>query len=116
MKTSYVKEKSTGKILTSSDGQDETNPVHIAAVESFVTSRGWNLADYEIGFADEQVVKSMIDASVTALETWARDMRAFPMSREIEEHITAKHGGIADSDKQQLIYDAKIARLAEKPL
>lgn len=116
MKTSYVREISTGEVLTSSSNQDENNPLHLTAVTNFVTSRGWNLADYEIGFADEQVVKSMIDASVTALETWARDMRAFPMSREIEEHITAKHGGIADSDKQQLIYDAKIARLAEKPL
>ena len=62
MATSYIKDKSTGRILTSSSGQDENNPIHVEAMNNFVTSRGWSLDDYEIGFADDNVVAEWIKA------------------------------------------------------
>ena len=71
MATSYVKEKSTGKILTSSSGQDSNNPIHNEAMNNFVTSRGWSLDDYEIGFADDTVVDEWIKAQDEAAKTYA---------------------------------------------
>ena len=70
MATSYVKEKSTGKILTSTTGQDQNNPIHIEAMNNFVTSRGWNLDDYEVGFADDNVVDEWIKAQHEASKTY----------------------------------------------
>ena len=59
MTTSYVKEKATNKVLTSTNGQDQNNPIHVEAVNNFVISRGWSLDDYEVGFADDNVVKEL---------------------------------------------------------
>ena len=61
MTTAYVKELSTGKILASTGGQNQNNLIHIEAINNFVTSRGWSLDDYEVGFADDDVVKGWID-------------------------------------------------------
>ena len=71
MATSYIKDKSTGRILTSSSGQDENNPIHVEAMNNFVTSRGWSLDDYEIGFADDNVVAEWIKAQDEAQKTYA---------------------------------------------
>ncbi len=71
MATSYIKEKSTGKILTSTTGQDQNNPIHTEAMNNFVTSRGWNLDDYDIGFADDNVVDEWIKAQYEASKTYA---------------------------------------------
>lgn len=71
MTTSYVKEKATGKIFTSSSGQDSNNPIHLEAMNNFVTSRGWSLDDYEVGFADDDVVDGWLDAQEEARKTYA---------------------------------------------
>ena len=71
MATSYVKEKTTGKILTSISGQDQNNPIHTEAMNNFVTSRGWSLNDYEIGFADDNVVEGWIKEQYEANKTYA---------------------------------------------
>ena len=76
MATSYVKEKSTGKILTSTTGQDQNNPIHIEAMNNFVTSRGWNLDDYEVSFADDNVVDEWIKAQHEASKTYADKRKA----------------------------------------
>ena len=71
MATSYIKEKSTGKILTSTTGQDQNNPIHTEAMNNFVTSRGWNLDDYDIDFADDNVVEEWINIQDEASKTYA---------------------------------------------
>jgi len=71
MTTSYVKEKATNKVLTSTNGQDQNNPIHVEAVNNFVISRGWSLDDYEVGFADDNVVKEWFDIQDEALKTYA---------------------------------------------
>lgn len=84
MTTSYVKEKATGKILTSTGGQDQSNPIHIEAVRSFVTSRGWSLNDYEVGFADANVVDGWIKAQDEAQKTYADKRKAeYPTIAEL---------------------------------
>ena len=113
MTTAYVKEISTGKILTSSNGQDESNPLHVAAINNFVTSRGWDASDYEVGFATPQTVAGMSVAAITELETWEQDMANFKLSREVEDLIT--EGSLSMNAYQKTIYDAKVARRAEKP-
>ena len=87
MATSYVKEKSAGKILTSSSGQDENNPVHVEAMNTFVTSRGWSLDDYEIGFADDKVVEDWIKAQDESAMTYS-DKRKLEYPK-IEELVVA---------------------------
>ena len=71
MTTSYLKEKSTGKILASTGGQDSNNPIHVEAMNNFVTSRGWSLDDYEIGFTDDNVVAEWIKAQDEASKTYS---------------------------------------------
>ena len=75
MVTTYVKKKSTGNILTSTGGQDQNNPVHIEAMNKFVSSRGWSLDDYEVGYADDDVVAGWITAQDEALKTYADKRR-----------------------------------------
>ena len=84
MTTSYVKEKATGKILTSTGGQDQSNPIHIEAVRSFVTSRGWSLDDYEVDFADDNVVEEWINIQDEASKTYADKRKAeYPTIAEL---------------------------------
>ena len=75
MTTSYVKEKATNKVLTSTNGQDQNNPIHVEAVNNFVISRGWSLDDYEVGFADDDVVKEWLDTQDEANKTYADKRR-----------------------------------------
>ena len=71
MATSYLKEKSTGKILTSTSEQDPNNPAHTEVLNTFVTSRGWSLDGYEVGFADDDVVKEWLDIQAEAEKTYS---------------------------------------------
>ena len=87
MATSYLKEKSTGKILTSTSEQNSNNPAHTEVLNTFVTSRGWSLDDYEVGFADDNVVKEWLDIQDEANKTYADKRKAeYPT---IEECIHA---------------------------
>jgi len=95
MTTSYVKEKATGKILTSSSGQDQNNPIHIEAMNNFVTSRGWSLSNYEIGFADDNVVKNWVDTQIESAKTYIDKRKAeYP---SIEECVHAILDGELDA-------------------
>ena len=76
MATSYLKEKSTGKILTSTSEQDPNNPAHTEVLNTFVTSRGWSLDGYEVGFADDNVVKEWLDTQDEANKTYADKRKA----------------------------------------
>ena len=87
MATSYVKKKSTGEILTSTSGQDSNNPAHLEVLNSFVTSRGWSLDNYEVGFADDDVVDEWIKEQTEAAKTYADKRKAeYP---SIEECVHA---------------------------
>lgn len=95
MTTSYVKEKATGKILTSSSGQDQNNPIHIEAMNNFVTSRGWSLSNYEIGFADDNVVKNWVDTQIESAKTYIDKRKSeYP---SIEECVHAILDGELDA-------------------
>jgi len=117
MTTAYVKELSTGKILTSTNGQDENNPIHIKAINNFVTSRGWNTADYEVGFDTEEAVKNMLESAVTPFEKWKEDIAESDgaMPRYLEDHIKDDHDGIAGNEFLQGKYDEKKLLRATKP-
>jgi hypothetical protein len=105
----YVKEVSTGKILISM----ETDSFPVANAESFVTSRGWNLSDYEIGEKTSDDLDALRLSSRTSTEVWEEDMGNFKLSRETEDLITA--GSLTMNEYQKTIYDAKIKRRSEKP-
>lgn len=47
------------------------------------------------------------------MEKWKEDMASFKLSRETEDLITA--GSLTMNEYQKTIYDAKVARRAEKP-
>ena len=74
--SAYIKRNSDGRILSSSSGQDQNNPIHTEAMNNFVTSRGWSLDDYEIGFADDNVVDGWIKAQQEADKTYADKRKA----------------------------------------
>lgn len=50
-----------------------------------------------------------------SMRNWKSDMASFKLTREMEEHIQAKHAGIADTPYQQAIYDLKVARRSQRP-
>jgi len=84
MATSYIKEKSTGKILTSTTGQDQNNPIHVEAMNNFVTSRGWSLDGYEVGFANDNVVKEWLDIQDEANKTYSQKRKEeYPTIEEL---------------------------------
>ena len=94
MATSYIKEKSTGKILTSTTGQDQNNPIHTEAMNSFVTSRGWSLDDYEIGFEDDNVVEEWINIQDEASKTYADKRKAeYPSIEDVTVALAEKEEG-----------------------
>ena len=53
--SAYIKRNSDGRILSSSSGQDQNNPIHTEAMNNFVTNAGWSLDDNEIGFVYDNV-------------------------------------------------------------
>jgi hypothetical protein len=105
MTTTYVKELSTGKILTSTGGQDQNNPIHIEAMNNFVTSRGWSLDDYEIGFADDDVVKKQIDEQTEQAKTYS-DRRATAYASIPDQLDYIYHNGV-DAWKADMILPIK---------
>ena len=94
MTTSYVKEKATNKVLTSTNGQDQNNPIHVEAVNNFVISRGWSLDDYEVGFADDNVVKEWFDIQDEALKTYAdKRKEEYPSIEDVTVALAEKAEG-----------------------
>jgi hypothetical protein len=113
MATSYLKEKSTGKILTSTSEQDPNNPAHTEVLNTFVTSRGWNLDDYEIGFADDDVVKEWLDIQDEAAKTYSdRRKEEYP---SIEELVVALYDpeDKAEIDRRRAEVKSKYPKGAE---
>ena len=93
MTTSYVKEKATNTVLTATSGQDQNNPIHVEAINNFVTSRRWSLDDYEIGFTDDNVVAEWIKAQDEATKTYADKRKAeYPSIPDQLDYIY--HNGI----------------------
>ncbi len=87
MKTSYVKEKATGTIWVTTDGQDPNNPLHTEGLKNFVMSRGWDLEDYTLGFEDADVVAGWVKAQNELVMTYSDKRKAeYP---SIEECIHA---------------------------
>jgi len=117
MTTGYVKRLSDGRVLCSNTSQDPSNPAHLEALQRFVTSRGMNLADYDIGFSDDDSVVKMIKDAVTLAEKWKEDIAGTDgaMPRYLEDHIKDDHNGVAGNEFLQGKYDDKKALRATKP-
>ena len=116
MNTAYVKELSTGKILTSSSGQDENNPNHVSAINNFVTSRGWSPASYEVGFTTQEAVEAMRASAITPMEAWESQMRETDsLPRWFEDYITENPVTLAPGRAKDS-YDAKVALRAGRPV
>ncbi len=117
MKTSYVKELSTGRILTSTGNQDENNPIHVSAINRFVTSRGWNPVDYEVGFDTQEAVEAMMASAITPMEVWEKQMRDTDSTtpRWFEDYITESSVTLAPGRAKDS-YDAKVALRAGRPV
>lgn len=115
MKTSYIKELATGKILSSTSGQDENNPAHVDSLNNFLSSRGWATVDYEIGFKTDAEVKAMMASAVTPVEAWEKQMaQSDAIPRWFEDYITENSIGLAPGRAKDN-YDAKVALRATKP-
>jgi|TARA_R100000049_G_C1922462_1_gene67451 hypothetical protein len=94
MTTSYVKEKATNTVLTATSGQDQNNPIHVEAINNFVTSRRWSLDDYEIGFTDDNVVAEWIKAQDEATKTYADKRKAeYPPLEDVTIALAEKAEG-----------------------
>jgi hypothetical protein len=115
--TAYIKQNSDGVVMFSCDTQTITNPDHLEKLQSFVTSRGMNLADFTLGDATDQEVAQMIEDALTPMEIWVADMRGTDkgMPRFLEDHITDDHDGVAGNEFLQGKYDNKKALRATKP-
>jgi hypothetical protein len=116
----YSKQISTGLIIESQSGNDVGNPIHLECLKTNAKQH-YPEADIEVGYCTKAEVTTMLDAREAAWDTadpmrvWLRDMSDFKMSRTREDHIKDVKSGVADSDAEQAIYDAKVARRAEKP-
>ncbi len=108
----YVKELSTGKILISM----ELDSLPTANAEAFVTSRGLNLADYEIGEKTSDELDVLRLAARTPLEVWEQDMRATDSTpRWFEDYVTENSVTLAPGRAKDS-YDAKVALRAGRPV
>tara|TARA_R100001086_G_C11722481_1_gene227290 strand:- start:19 stop:357 length:339 start_codon:yes stop_codon:yes gene_type:complete len=68
----YVKNKATGKIVVSGDDDSFS----VTSCEDFITSRGLNLADYDIGLGTGVEVDAMRESALTATQLWERDIKS----------------------------------------
>jgi len=116
MTTGYVKRLSDGRVLCSNNSQDPSNPAHLEALQRFVTSRGMNLADYDIGFSDGDSVVKMIKDAVTPADKWKEDIAETDagMPRIWEDFLTLNGtDGLPQVTKDRHI--SKVALRATKP-
>ena len=109
----YIKRKSDGVILHACSSQTVDNPAHMVSANTFLSSRGLALADYEIGDSTYEGVAIMKRDAITPMEKWKEDMASFKLSREVEDLIT--EGSLTMNEYQKTIYDAKVKRRSEKP-
>tara|TARA_R110000823_G_C15757149_1_gene482574 strand:- start:2 stop:352 length:351 start_codon:yes stop_codon:yes gene_type:complete len=116
MQFRYSKIKSTGVIYESQSGEAKTG------LDSLRQNAEQHYpGDVEVGYCTGAELDILLAARETAwdaadpMRVWLRDMSDFEMSRTREDHIKDVKSGVADSEAEQAIYDAKVARRAEKP-
>mgnify|MGYP003659818466 CR=1 FL=1 len=115
----YSKQISTGVILESQSGGNPDNPTDLQVLVDNAVNSGIPAGDVEVGYCTTDEQRVMLDAAETAwdvsdpMRKWKRDMATFKLSREVEDLIT--EGSLSMNAYQKTIYDAKVARRAEKP-
>ena len=112
----FIKRKSDGKILHSCSTQTIDNPDHMASAETFLTSKGFSLADYEIADSTRDGVTTMIKDAITPMKAWENDMRGTDsgMPRYLEDLIT-DNSNLIIHENMKTRYDEKIELRATKP-
>jgi hypothetical protein len=87
MKTRYSKLKSTGRLLESQSGGDESNPQHLQDLIDNAVSSGHSKEDIEVGYEDDAVVQGWLAEQTESAKTYADKRREeYP---SIEECIHA---------------------------
>ena len=71
MKTRYSKLKSTGRLLESQSGGDESNPQHLQDLIDNAVSSGHSKEDIEVGYEDDAVVQGWLQEQEEARKTYA---------------------------------------------
>ena len=71
MKTRYSKLKSTGRLLESQSGGDESNPQHLQDLIDNAVSSGHSKEDIEVGYEDDAVVEGWLQEQEEARKTYA---------------------------------------------
>jgi len=71
MKTRYSKVKSTGHLLESQSGGDESNPQHLQDLIDNAVSSGHSKEDIEVGYEDDAVVNGWLQEQEEARKTYA---------------------------------------------
>ena len=71
MKIRYSKLKSTGRLLESQSGGDESNPQHLQDLIDNAVSSGHSKEDIEVGYEDDAVVQGWLQEQEEARKTYA---------------------------------------------
>ena len=66
--SAYIKRKSDGMILFSSNTQTVANPNHLVSLKNFVTSRSLSLSDFIISDGTETEISQMVKDAETSAE------------------------------------------------
>ena len=77
MKTRYSKLKSTGRLLESQSGGDESNPQHLQDLIDNAVSSGHSKEDIEVGYEDDTVVQGWLKDANEASKTYADRRKPF---------------------------------------
>ena len=111
----YIKRKSDGKILHSCSTQTIDNPDHVVLAETFLTSRGMSLADYEIADSTQDGITAMIKTAINSEEKWMNDIKITDkgMPRYLEDLIT--DNSLTMTAIMKVRYDEKKLLRSEKP-
>ena len=98
MKTRYSKLKSTGRLLESQSGGDESNPQHLQTLIDNAISAGHNKEDIEAGYEDEEIVRGWLKDANEAVKTYKEKRKdEYPT---IEELVVALYD---TDDKAEII-------------
>ena len=104
----YAKQKSTGKILESQGGGNPDNPLHLSTMIQNAVNGGFNEADIEVGYADDDVVEGWIKEQNESAMTYSDKREAeYPDYRDYLDAIVKGD----DTQKQKYIDDCKAVKL-----
>jgi hypothetical protein len=97
----YAKQKSTGKILESQGGGNPDNPLHLSTMMQNAVNGGFDEADIEVGYADDDVVEGWIkEQDESAMGYSEKRLRSYP---PIGDQLDALWKGGDDAEAMKAI-------------